>query len=105
MVARSARSTSPRDLVETAVRAHVRPGGFSRSIKVWLPNRSKASGQSSTYEFSYTVEEGAPVAVGTRVLSKDTTQFASYTFYDGFLRRRQTQAAGPDNGRLLTDAF
>ncbi|WP_435834591.1 RHS repeat-associated core domain-containing protein [Streptomyces abikoensis] len=78
---------------------------LGRSTKVWLPNRSKVSKQSPNYEFSYTVEENAPVVVGTKVLAKDTTQVASYTLYDGFLRPRQTQAAGPDNGRLVSDTF
>ncbi|MFB7894826.1 polymorphic toxin-type HINT domain-containing protein [Streptomyces xiamenensis] len=32
-------------------------------------------------------------------------QDTSYVLYDGFLRERQTQAPGPQGGRLLTDTF
>ncbi|WKX73552.1 polymorphic toxin-type HINT domain-containing protein [Streptomyces sp. XD-27] len=77
---------------------------LGRSTKVWLANRR--IDQLPTYEFSYLVEEGKPVAVGTRTLDEQGDgQIESFTLYDGFLRRRQTQAPGPDGGRLLTDTF
>ncbi|MGW2368314.1 polymorphic toxin-type HINT domain-containing protein [Streptomyces sp. NPDC001667] len=77
---------------------------LGRSTKVWLPNRPKGSGPPS-YEFTYTITDGKPVAVGTKTVTDNNRQLTSYTLYDGHLRTRQTQAPGPDGGRLLTDTF
>nr|WP_233361622.1 polymorphic toxin-type HINT domain-containing protein [Streptomyces sp. GMR22] len=76
---------------------------LGRSTKVWLADR--LTGQTPTYEFTYTVTDRQPVAVGTKTLGNNGTQQTSYTLYDGLLRERQTQAPGPDGGRLLTDVF
>ncbi|GGM24770.1 hypothetical protein GCM10010129_81580 [Streptomyces fumigatiscleroticus] len=76
---------------------------LGRSLKVWLPNRSQAN-DTPNYEFSYTITDGKPTAVGTTTLY-GTGRRTSYTFYDGFLRERQTQAPGPDGGRLISDTF
>ncbi|MCP2337527.1 RHS repeat-associated core domain-containing protein [Actinomadura rupiterrae] len=76
---------------------------LSRTQKVWLPGRS--TGATPNYEFTYQVEPGKIVAVGTKTLHNDSTQATSYAFYDGLLRSRQTQAPGPNGGRLLTDTF
>ncbi|MEU6525817.1 polymorphic toxin-type HINT domain-containing protein [Streptomyces sp. NPDC046924] len=76
---------------------------LGRATKVWLADR-RAS-QTPTYQFTYTVTDGAPVAVGTRTLGINAVQRTSYTLYDGFLRPRQTQEPGPEGGRLLTDTF
>ncbi|MFF5131202.1 RHS repeat domain-containing protein [Streptomyces syringium] len=78
---------------------------LGRSMKVWLANKPKAAGGAPSYEFTYTITDGKPVAVGTRTLNNSSGQLTSYTLYDGFLRPRQTQAPGPDGGRLLTDTF
>ena len=77
---------------------------LGRTLKVWLPNRVKANNDTPNYEFSYTITDGKPVAVGTTTLY-GTGRRTSYTLYDGFLRERQVQAPGPDGGRLLTDTF
>ncbi|MEU2980071.1 RHS repeat-associated core domain-containing protein [Streptomyces hirsutus] len=76
---------------------------LGRSTKVWLPDR--LTGQTPTYEFTYTVVEDKPVAVGTKTIGNNGTQSTSYALYDGFLRPRQTQEPGPNNGRLLADTF
>ncbi|WP_112465598.1 polymorphic toxin-type HINT domain-containing protein [Streptomyces triticisoli] len=76
---------------------------LGRSTKVWLADR--LTGQTPTYQFTYTVTEGKPVAVGTKTLGNNAAQRTSYTLYDGFLRPRQTQDPGPDGGRLLADTF
>ncbi|MFJ3249073.1 RHS repeat-associated core domain-containing protein [Streptomyces sp. NPDC086782] len=76
---------------------------LGRSTKVWLADR--LTGQTPTYEFTYTVTDGKPVAVGTRTLGNKGVQRTSYTLYDGFLRPRQAQEPGPDGGRLLADTF
>lgn len=76
---------------------------LGRSRKVWLANRRTS--QTPSYEFTYFVDEGKPVAVRTQTLNNNGGQIASYALYDGFLRERQTQAVGPDGGRILTDTF
>ncbi|MFI1886661.1 polymorphic toxin-type HINT domain-containing protein [Streptomyces jumonjinensis] len=77
---------------------------LGRSTKVWLADR--VTGQTPTYQFTYLpAAKGQPTAVGTKTIGNNDTQRTSYTLYDGFLRQRQTQAPGPDGGRLLTDTF
>ncbi|MFE4175920.1 polymorphic toxin-type HINT domain-containing protein [Streptomyces sp. NPDC056909] len=76
---------------------------LGRSTKVWLADR--LTGQTPTYEYTYTVADGQPIAVGTRTLGNNGVQSTSYTLYDGFLRPRQTQVPGPGGGRLLADTF
>ncbi|MEW2070526.1 RHS repeat-associated core domain-containing protein [Streptomyces sp. NPDC007346] len=76
---------------------------LGRSHEVWLADRRP--GQTPNYAFTYFVEEGRPVAVRSRTLDNNGGQIAAYTLYDGFLRERQTQAPGPDGGRILTDVF
>ncbi|MEU7244916.1 polymorphic toxin-type HINT domain-containing protein [Streptomyces sparsogenes] len=76
---------------------------LGRSTKVWLADR--LTGQTPSYEFTYTVTDNQPVAVGTKTLGNRGVQRTSYTLYDGLLRERQTQAPGPGGGRLLTDVF
>ncbi|GGM12355.1 type IV secretion protein Rhs [Streptomyces fumigatiscleroticus] len=76
---------------------------LGRTTKVWLPDRT--TGQTPSYEFTYTVTDGKPVAVGTKIIGNNGGQDTSYVLYDGFLRPRQTQAPGPKGGTLLTDTF
>ncbi|MDB1088173.1 polymorphic toxin-type HINT domain-containing protein [Streptomyces sp. ACA25] len=82
---------------------HLTHDALGRSTKVWLPDRSTTTLPS--YEFTYRIVEGQPVAVGTKTIGNRGVQDTSYVIYDGFLRERQTQNPGPDGGRLLTDAF
>ncbi|MFG3134084.1 polymorphic toxin-type HINT domain-containing protein [Streptomyces tendae] len=76
---------------------------LGRATKVWLPDR--LTGQTPTYEFTYTITENKPVTVGTKTIGNNGAQITSYALYDGFLRPRQTQDPGPDGGSLLTDTF
>ncbi|GAA2125523.1 polymorphic toxin-type HINT domain-containing protein [Streptomyces synnematoformans] len=76
---------------------------LGRTTKVWLPDRRTSL--TPNYEFTYRVTEGKPVAVGRKTLGNRGAQRTSYTVFDGFLRERQTQAPGPDGGRLLSDVF
>uniref|UniRef100_UPI00374CEA8F polymorphic toxin-type HINT domain-containing protein n=1 Tax=Streptomyces asiaticus TaxID=114695 RepID=UPI00374CEA8F len=77
---------------------------LGRSTKVWLADRRTS--QLPTYEFSYFITEGDAVAVRTQTLTPaGGAQIASYTLYDGLLRARQTQAPGPQGGRIITDTF
>ncbi|MFJ8034784.1 polymorphic toxin-type HINT domain-containing protein [Streptomyces sp. NPDC096032] len=76
---------------------------LGRSTKVWLADR--LTGQTPTYEFTYTTSDSQPIAVGTKTLGNNGEQLTSYVLYDGFLRPRQTQAPGPNGGSLLADTF
>ncbi|MGY1454770.1 polymorphic toxin-type HINT domain-containing protein [Streptomyces sp. SS8] len=76
---------------------------LGRSSKVWLAGR--LTGTPPDYEFTYYVNENQPVAVATKTRNNGTGQYTTYTIYDGFLRERQTQAPGPDGGRLIADVF
>ncbi|MEU0254731.1 polymorphic toxin-type HINT domain-containing protein [Streptomyces sp. NPDC006184] len=76
---------------------------LGRSTKVWLADR--LTGQTPSYEFTYTNSDQAPVAVGTKTLGNNGEQRTSYALYDGLLRPRQTQDPGPNGGSLLADTF
>lgn len=76
---------------------------LGRSTKVWLADR--LTGQTPTYEYTYTVTDGQPIAVGTKTIGNNGARRTSYTLYDGFLRPRQTQDPGPGGGSLLADTF
>ncbi|KUJ39891.1 hypothetical protein ACZ90_69055, partial [Streptomyces albus subsp. albus] len=78
---------------------------LGRTTGVWLPNRSKAGGDTPNHQFAYITTEGKPVAVATSTLGPNTRQLTSYTVYDGLLRERQTQAPGPEGGTVLSDTF
>ncbi|WP_435228414.1 polymorphic toxin-type HINT domain-containing protein [Streptomyces sp. Tue6028] len=84
-------------------RTKVAYDALGRKVKMWLPNRSDSD--TPNYEFTYTVNGSGPAAVGTKTLKNDGTQRTSYTLYDGFLRPRQSQAPGPEGGRLVSDTF
>ncbi|MFF4969677.1 RHS repeat-associated core domain-containing protein [Streptomyces sp. NPDC001037] len=76
---------------------------LGRSTKVWLADR--ATSGVPTYEYAYSVAEGKPVTVATKLLNNEGGQITSYKLYDGFLRERQSQAPGPDGGRIISDIF
>ncbi|MEU9424815.1 polymorphic toxin-type HINT domain-containing protein [Streptomyces sp. NPDC048342] len=76
---------------------------LGRTSKVWLADRTTS--QTPSYEFTYTITDAKPVAVGTKTIGNSGAQDTSYAFYDGFLRPRQTQAPGPNGGTLLADTF
>ncbi|GAA4212761.1 RHS repeat domain-containing protein [Microbispora amethystogenes] len=74
---------------------------LGRLAKVWLPDRP--TGQSPSQEFTYTIEQGAPVAVATKTLNNEGGYDVSYEIYDGLLRTRQNQQPAHGGGRLLSD--
>ncbi|WP_051073026.1 RHS repeat-associated core domain-containing protein, partial [Nocardiopsis valliformis] len=78
---------------------------LGRLTDVWLPDRPKANDMTPNMKFGYSITENAPAAVATSTLLNDGSYETSYEIYDGFLRPRQTQAPGPDGGRLVTDTF
>ncbi|WP_069885942.1 RHS repeat domain-containing protein [Streptomyces luteocolor] len=94
----------PKTTVDTnAKRSEMTYDALGRSAKLWLPGRKTSL--PPNYQYTYLIEEAQPVAVRTQTLNNEGGQVASYTLYDGFLRERQTQAPGPDGGRIVTDVF
>ncbi|MEU8927601.1 RHS repeat-associated core domain-containing protein [Kitasatospora sp. NPDC048545] len=79
--------------------------GLGRILKVWLPNRSKSTGQSPNHQFAYDIADGRITSVATLTLNADGSQDTAYTLYDGLGRVRQTQAPGDNGGRVLSDSF
>ncbi|MFF7264881.1 polymorphic toxin-type HINT domain-containing protein [Streptomyces sp. NPDC008159] len=76
---------------------------LGRSSKVWLADRS--TGQTPSFEFTYTIAENKVVTVGTKTIGNGGAQRTSYVLYDGFLRPRQTQEPGPAGQSLVTDVL
>ncbi|MEV6120090.1 RHS repeat-associated core domain-containing protein [Streptomyces sp. NPDC052077] len=76
---------------------------LGRATKVWLADRATSS--VPTYEWTYSVTDAKPVAIATKLLNNEGGQTTSYKLYDGFLRERQSQAPGPDGGRIISDIF
>ncbi|MEV7087134.1 polymorphic toxin-type HINT domain-containing protein [Streptomyces sp. NPDC093085] len=76
---------------------------LGRATKVWLADQRTS--QTPAYEFTYSMGEGQPVVVGTKLLGNRGVQRTSYTIFDGLLRARQAQEPGPDGGRVITDNF
>ncbi|WP_247680812.1 RHS repeat-associated core domain-containing protein [Micromonospora sp. C97] len=78
--------------------------GLGRLTGVWKPGRDKAT-QSANTSYEYLIRADAPSVITTRALNPAGNQVTAYELYDGLLRKRQTQAASPSGGRLLTDTF
>ncbi|MEU2628319.1 polymorphic toxin-type HINT domain-containing protein [Kitasatospora sp. NPDC007106] len=80
---------------------------LGRTLKVWRPDHLKLNYPGSpSLEYAYAAASGQQAAsVTTKTVNKDSSQDTSYTVYDGLGRVRQTQEPGPNNGRLITDAF
>ncbi|SPL88242.1 YD repeat protein [[Actinomadura] parvosata subsp. kistnae] len=76
---------------------------LGRTSKVWLPDR--LTGQTPTYEFTYSITGEQAAAVGTKTIGNLGEQQTSYTLFDGFLRPRQTQSPGPEGGLLISDTL
>jgi RHS repeat-associated protein len=78
---------------------------LGRLTKVWLANTSKAAGNVPNMAYAYMITKDAAVAVQTKTILPDDSTTTSYQIFDGLLRPRQTQAPGPDGGRLITDTL
>ncbi|WP_189971955.1 scabin-related ADP-ribosyltransferase [Streptomyces violascens] len=81
--------------------------GLGRIAKVWIPTRSADTYPNSpNYAFDYQVHNDAPTVVASTSLTHDNQLDTSYTFYDGLLRARESQAESPDrSGRLVSETF
>ncbi|MEE6263560.1 polymorphic toxin-type HINT domain-containing protein [Plantactinospora sonchi] len=78
--------------------------GLGRLTSVWLPGRDKAA-QTANVTFSYQLRTDAATSVATARLNAAGNYVTNYALFDGMLRPRQTQAASPSGGRLLTETF
>ncbi|MFC8454522.1 RHS repeat domain-containing protein [Kitasatospora sp. NPDC057223] len=86
-------------------RTDVAYDALGRTLKVWLPTKSKANNEQPNTQYSYSVLDGKIATVATVTLNDDNSIDTSYTLYDGFSRVRQTQSPGDSGGRILTDTF
>ncbi|MFD7232128.1 RHS repeat-associated core domain-containing protein [Streptomyces sp. NPDC059881] len=79
---------------------------LGRITKVYLPNRSKALGQTPNYVYAYSVTASEPSWVSTATLKGDASGYnTTYEIYDSLLRPRQTQAPSPIGGRLISETL
>ncbi|MFE9251516.1 polymorphic toxin-type HINT domain-containing protein [Streptomyces sp. NPDC007088] len=77
---------------------------LGRTIKIWLAGRHLTD--RPDYAYSYQIADGKPTVVGEVGLNNaGGATRPTYTFYDGLLRERQTQAPGPAGGTLVADTF
>lgn len=77
--------------------------GFGRLKGVWLPDRSTSLTASAI--FDYKIYATKPSALVTKILNPIGGYDITYSLLDGMLRDRQTQAAAPNGGRIVTDTF
>ncbi|MBQ1010712.1 RHS repeat protein [Micromonospora sp. M51] len=85
-------------------RTDVTYDGLGRLTAVWLPGRTKGT-DTADLTYGYHVRNDAATVVSASKLNAKGDYVTAYTFYDGLLRNRQTQAPSPSGGRLLTDVF
>ncbi|MFI0450827.1 polymorphic toxin-type HINT domain-containing protein [Actinomadura sp. 6N118] len=79
---------------------------LGRLVKVWFPDRPKARGLSPNLEYTYQVEEGKIIAIGTKNLTATGAQKPpTYQLYDGLLRPRQTQGHGPGGNKIVAETL
>ncbi|MEV1007137.1 DddA-like double-stranded DNA deaminase toxin [Streptomyces sp. NPDC049881] len=96
------RGVARRTIDTRGLATHLTYDALGRLSKVRLPGTSTEG--TPDYAYTYRVEENKITAVGTTTLMGSGTR-TDWTLYDGLLRPRQTQTAGPDGGRLLTDTL
>nr|WP_184286692.1 RHS repeat-associated core domain-containing protein [Nocardiopsis algeriensis] len=77
---------------------------LGRLVSVWLPDRDPET-VSPTTEFEYHIRQDAPTSIVTHSLGTQGEYVTSYEIFDAFLRPRQVQTPGVNDGRLITDTF
>jgi RHS repeat-associated protein len=80
---------------------------LGRVTETWMPFQNPSGVGSLPYQrYTYAVSDTAPIAVTTEQLEEDLATYTkSVAIFDGLVRTRQTQATGPDGGRLVTDTI
>ena len=76
---------------------------LGRKTEVWLPNRPKSANPRGNTRFSYQIRNNAPTVVTVTAIGPNGNFTSASELFDGFLRKRQTQAPAVGGGRLLTD--
>ncbi|WP_335988916.1 RHS repeat-associated core domain-containing protein [Glycomyces sp. MUSA5-2] len=78
---------------------------LGRVTETWMSFQNPNDANQSPYQrYSYAVSDSDPIAITTEQLEQDLTTYTkTVEIYDGLTRHRQTQATGPEGGRLVTD--
>ncbi|GLI02451.1 RHS repeat-associated core domain-containing protein [Phytohabitans aurantiacus] len=82
---------------------HQEYDALGRLVSVWMPDRPKD--KSPSLRYTYTVRADAPVTLKVEWITNAGGYQVEYQLFDGLLRPRQTQAPGPDGGRVVTDTY
>ncbi|MFI5911660.1 RHS repeat domain-containing protein [Dactylosporangium sp. NPDC051541] len=81
---------------------------LGRIAQGWQPGYSKAAHPTQpNASFDYDYHTDKPTVVTSRKLNAAGNYVTAYTFYDSFLRERQTQSTSPvaTGGRIIADTF
>ncbi|MFC4337605.1 RHS repeat-associated core domain-containing protein [Salininema proteolyticum] len=79
---------------------------LGRMTTVWTPGQVINDTNIPYLEFEYNIASSTAPAVVTKQVTNDlNSQRSSVAIYDGLARQRQTQALGPDGGRLVSDTI
>ncbi|MEU5833054.1 RHS repeat-associated core domain-containing protein [Streptomyces diacarni] len=87
-------------------RTDVEYDALGRTTRVWEPGWPQADHATKpSAEYTYRISKDKPAVVAAKALRSDGTYATSYTFYDGLLRERETQAPAAANatGRVVTE--
>ncbi|UWZ34801.1 hypothetical protein Drose_26920 [Dactylosporangium roseum] len=84
---------------------------LGRVTAVWKPTEDRAAGAPASEKYSYELNATAPSKTTAQVLQQingpgnsNPVYLTSYTYYDGLLRTRNTQAPAPGGtGRMVTE--
>ncbi|MCM0674805.1 ricin-type beta-trefoil lectin domain protein [Micromonospora phytophila] len=83
---------------------------LGRRTAVYLPTEKKVNGDPPSMKYSYDIRGDLPSKLTTEALQDraiepgtSPTYLTSYEFLDGRLRTRNTQAAAPGGGRIITE--
>ncbi|MEH1093180.1 polymorphic toxin-type HINT domain-containing protein [Micromonospora sp. CPCC 205739] len=94
------KQTDPNNLV-----SQLEYDALGRLAKVWMPDRTGATGLDPSIKYTYLVRTDKPVAVKTEKRRNDGSYTAEYQLHDGLLRPRQMQTEGPNGSRMIADTF
>jgi RHS repeat-associated protein len=87
------------------LRTDVEYDPLGRLTQVWKPGRLKSNGDSATAKYAYTLSNTTATTVQTSTLNANGNYTTGYTYYDGFLRQRQTKTPSNGGNRVVTDTY
>jgi RHS repeat-associated protein len=78
---------------------------LGRVTETWMPFQNPSTVGALPYQrYTYAASDTAPTAITTEQLEEDLNSYTkNIQILDGLARPRQTQATGPDGGRLVAD--